>query len=136
MMAYLNRDASADNSMMTTEAYNSILFTKGLLLNSDIDFKNLLKRTGDKTLLEKYTQLELLKQNKNDYYKLPVGQRDETELKQINEDIYQLERALVRGCKEFGSFTENLSITTSQVRESLKDNEAAIEFTDIYIQGM
>jgi DNA-dependent RNA polymerase auxiliary subunit epsilon len=47
-----------------------------------------------------------------------------------------LERALVKGCKEFGSFTENLSISTDQVRQSLKDNEAAIEFTDIYIQGV
>ena len=136
MLAYLNHNASGNNKEMTTDAYNSILFTKGLLLNSDIDFNNLLKRSGNDALLKKYKQLEQLKQNKNDYFKLPVSQRNETELQKINEEIYQLERALVKGCKEFGSFTENLSISTDQVRQSLKDNEAAIEFTDIYIQGV
>jgi len=132
LLAYQDRE----NRQMATEAYNSLLFTKGILLNSDIDFRNLLKRTGDEQLLSKFGQLEQLRQNEEDYYRLPVRQRDEASLRRIRENIYQLERALVRGCKEYGSFTSNLSISASQIAASLAPDEAAIEFADIYVHGM
>ena len=132
LLAYLDRD----NGQMAAEAYNSLLFTKGILLNSDIDFRNLLKRTGDQQLLEKFGQLELLRQSEEDYYKMPAAQRDEADLRRIHESVYQLERALVRGCKEYGSFTENLQITAGQIAQSLGPDEAAVEFADIYVHGM
>ena len=124
------------NSNMVTEAYNSVLFTKGILLNSDIDFKNLLRRTGDEQLLEKYNKIDMLRQSEEDYFRLPIEQRNEAKLKQMREEKYQLERALVRGCKEYGSFTENLDIDASQIAQALQPDEAAIEFADIYIHGM
>lgn len=132
LLAYQDRNV---NRQLTTEAYNGLLFTKGILLNSDIDFRNLLRRSHDQQLLEKYNQLDLLRQQQDDYYKLPIDQRNDAELNFINEEIYQLERALVKGCKEYGSFTESLAIDTRQVAASLADDEAAIEFADIYIKG-
>ncbi len=132
MLAYQDRQ----NRQMATAAYNAMLFTKGILLNSDIDFKNLLKRTGDQQLLSKFGQLEQLRQNEEDYFRLPSRQRNEAEVKRMREQIYQLERALVRGCKEYGSFTANLNITASQIAAALAPDEAAIEFADIYVHGM
>lgn len=136
MLAYLNNGQNNPNSVMATDAYNSILFTKGILLNSEIDFKNLLKRTGDVQLLKKYNELELLRNNERDFYKLPVKKRNQFELKRLREDAYQLERALVKGCKEYGNFTENLNISANQVKAALSPDEVAIEFADIYLNGV
>ena len=132
LLAYQDRQ----NGAMAAEAYDALLFTKGILLNSDIDFKNLLKRTGDQQLLQKFGQLESLRQSEDDYYKLPAAQRDEADLRRIRENIYQLERALVRGCKEYGSFTQNLSITARQIAAALEPDEVAVEFADFYVHGM
>ncbi|MBR1594602.1 MAG: CHAT domain-containing protein [Alloprevotella sp.] len=131
LLAYMDKD----NMDLTTIAYNSLLFTKGILLNSDIDFKELLKNSGDLHLLDKYNQLETLRQHEEDYNKLPADQRDANDLKRIREEIYQLERSLVRGCKEYGTFTSNLNITAAQVASSLAEDEAAVEFTNFYLHG-
>lgn len=136
LLAYQNRQHLEQDSLLAIDAYNAILFTKGILLNSDIDFRNLLKRTGDHQLLNKYNKLELLRHEATEYYKMPQNQRNETDLKRIKEEIYQLERSLVRGCKEYGSFTENLNISVEQVRQSLANDEAAIEFADFYLNGV
>ena len=130
MLAYLD----PDNQEMSTLAYNSLLFTKGILLNSDIDFRSLLKESGNKDLLAKYYQLVNLQQQLEGYYRLSATQRT-IDLKEIKDKIYQLERTLVRECKEYGRFTESLSIDASQIRQLLADDEAAIEFADIYING-
>lgn len=139
MLAYLDwrqKESLSQSYPVTADAYNTLLFTKGILLNSDIDFKRLLKRTGDHSLLEKYNQLAQLRENEEDYYKQPTALRDTVALQHVKEEIYQLERSLVKGCKEYGNFTESLAIDAKQVAQSLKADEAAIEFADIYIQGM
>ena len=131
MLAYLDRN----NSKMASVAYNSLLFTKGILLNSDIDFRNLLRRSGDEQLLSKYEQMEGLQRQLEAYYRLPSKERD-AGFSQVKEQIYQLERDLVRGCKEYGSFTEKLSINAQQIAEALAPDEAAIEFASIDLQGV
>lgn len=131
-LAYLDHN----NPSMVTQAYNAQLFAKGILLNSDVDFKNLLRRSGNSDLLKKYDQLEALRHEEEAYFRLPTAQQQAIDLERKKEEIYQLERALVRGCKEYGSFTASLNINADQVAASLADDEAAIEFADIYIEGM
>lgn len=131
MLAYLDRD----NGDMATQAYNAQLFTKGILLNSDIDFRNLLRRSGDERLLAKYNQLDDLQHQLEAYYRLPAQERDDG-FAQAKERVYQLERDLVRGCKEYGSFTERLSVDATQIAASLAPEEAAIEFASINLEGL
>lgn len=136
MLAYLDRDNPEKDAEMLTQAYNAILFTKGILLNSDIDFQQLLKRSGDEQLLKKYNQLAMLRQSEEDYMKREVKQRDAQVVRRMKEQAYRLERELVNGCKEYGAFTENLNITTERIRSVLRDDEVAIEFADVYINGV
>lgn len=121
------------NAEMTTMAYNALLFQKGILLNSDIDFRSLIKASGDKELYQKYARLEELQHQLANYHKQPSQTSGLS--KDINNEIYQLERILVRDCKEYGSFTENLNIDVAHISQSLQEDEAAIEFADIYIHG-
>lgn len=129
MLAYQD----PQNAEMTTMAYNALLFQKGILLNSDIDFHNLIKASGNKNLYQKYKKLEEMQHQLTDYHKRPSQTYEVS--KQIQNEIYQLERTMVRDCKEYGSFTKELSIDVSQIGQTLQENEAAIEFADIFING-
>lgn len=121
------------DTKMTTMAYNALLFQKCILLNSDIDFRSLIKTSGNNDLYQKYDKLkELKKQLENTPQKTT---QTRVLPKQILKEMYQLERTLVRECKEYGTFTEDLSIDAAQIRQALLEDEAAIEFTDIYING-
>ena len=132
MLAYLDRN----NGLMTTEAYNAQLFSKGILLNSDVDFKKLLRQSASQELLNKYNQLEALRHDAESYYRMSAEQQQSIDLDHMRETIYQLERDLLKGCKEYGSFTASLSIDAAQVAASLAPDEAAIEFADVYVEGM
>lgn len=118
---------------MATMAYNALLFRKGILLNSDIDFRSIIKSSGNNDLYQKYNKLEELQKQLASYYKRPSHIRGLS--KQIKNEIYQLERTLVRDCKEYGSFTNDLDINVDDVERGLQEDEAAIEFADIYIEG-
>lgn len=130
MLAYQD----PDNQAMATMAYNALLFSKGILLNSDIDFRNLIKATNNQILLNKYNRLEELQKQLEGYYRLPAEKRD-IDIDQIQREIYDLERVLVRDCKEYGNFTKNLNIDTKGISESLHDDEIAIEFAETHING-
>lgn len=129
MLAY----QSPQDAKKTTMAYNALLFQKCILLNSDIDFRSLIKASGNKELYQKYNQLQELKQQLENYHKQPTHTKNFPN--QIQKEMYQLERTLVRDCKEYGSFTEDLNIDAAQISQALHEDEAAIEFTDIYING-
>ena len=132
LLAYRDRESGR----MNEDAYNALLFTKGILLNSDVDFKSILLRSGDATLIEQYNQLEQLHKEEENLYKQASGAQMQDRAQAIREQTYQLERALVKGCKEYGQFTEMLDIRASQVSESLAPEEAAIEFTDFHVDGV
>lgn len=129
MMAY--KDTL--NKRMATMAYNAMLFRKGILLNSDIDFRSIIKTSGNQDLYQRYNKLGELQQQLADYHKQPS--HISGLYKEIQNEIYQLERTLVRDCKEYGSFTNDLDINVELVSQALQEDEAAIEFADIYING-
>lgn len=124
---------SQSDDALVCDAYNSLLFTKGILLNSEIDFKNFLMQTDKTELLAKFEELENLHKRIDDYRHSATYDRDV-----VNELLFQasrLERDVMRGCKEFGDFTSNLSITFEQVADSLAPDAAAIEFVDMPMEG-
>lgn len=119
---------------LVIDAYNAMLFTKGILLNSEVDFKKLLLSTGNTELLQKYNRVEVLQKEKNACYGLSPAERD-SRLAAIEDEVVNLEKALVRGCKEYGDFTDNLSIDFSRVASALRPEDVAIEFVDLEVEG-
>lgn len=122
-----------DDNALVTDAYNSVLFTKGILLNSEIDFENFLMQTGKTELLAKYEELDQLHKRIDDYRHSAASDRDE--VRKLEQQAKLLERDLVRDCKEFGDFTSNLTITCDQVADSLAPDAAAVEFFDTPMDG-
>lgn len=112
------------------DAYNSLLFTKGLLLNSEIDFRNLLARTASADLRDKYDRLVAIRQEIDQAWRNP-SEETRDRLPSLMNTATRLERELVRGSKEYGDFTEAMSIDFRQVVQALGSNDAAIEFFDL-----
>lgn len=108
------------------EAYNSLLLSKGLLLNSEIELKRLIDESGDKGMKEMYTQFI---QHKTLFANRQSKMTNILERDSLSEAIYKEEKDLMqRISSNFGDYTNRLNITWSQVCQSLRQDEAAIEF--------
>lgn len=130
-LAYIHNN----NDSILSDVYNAQLFTKGLLLNSEINFHNFLVQTGDSVLLEKYDRLELLRRDIDAAYSLPPADRAK-QLETATKEAAQLEKQLVRDCKNFGDFMAGLNGNHKAVSAALKNNEIAIEFMNLDVKGL
>lgn len=119
-----------DNKQAMRDAYEALLFTKGILLNSEIDFRNLLKNIGDKKLTGKYDRLLELNAQIEQLYNAATYEST-TEAKKLQLEASVLEREIMRDCKEFGDFTDNMTIQLDAVSKSLGDEDVAVELVDI-----
>lgn len=124
-----------ENDSLLADAYDAQLFTKGLLLNSEISFRNFLHETGDSLLLNKYERLELLRRDIDAAYSLPASERAER-IKTASAEASQLEKELVKGCKRFGNFMASFDGDCRSVSAALKDDEMAVELMEIDVAGI
>ncbi len=118
---------SKGSEAAAADAYNASLFTKGLLLNSETDFRNLLHNSNDPQLLQKYDRIALLRKEINNLLHQDK-QSGRQRVHRLEEEISHIEKELVKGCKEYGDFTNNLSVDFEQVKAQLAPEDVAIEF--------
>ena len=114
---------------LLADIYNAQLFTKGILLNSEIDFRRLLQKSADAKVLSQYDELQMLRADLQQCYEAKAGEGRER-IPGLKHNIAQLEYAIVSQCKAYGDFTQNLSLTSDSVCRSLKPDEAAVEFLE------
>lgn len=124
----------ADNDSALVDAYNSLLFTKGILLNSEVDFRSLLSHKANKKIQEKYAALEAIHKQIEEIWRNPTAEK-RAQIEKLSNEANRLERELTRSSKEFGDFTAAMNIDVSQVKQSLPRDGAAIEFFDIETKG-
>ena len=107
--------------------YNAALLSKGILLNSEIEFDKFLAENGTPELADKYNEVKRIRMQLNKLYEMPIANRwcDTDSLEGV---AIFLERELMSESKEFGDYTRNLSITWQDVQKGLSDKEVAIEF--------
>ncbi|MGM9694677.1 MAG: CHAT domain-containing protein, partial [Alloprevotella sp.] len=129
--AYMNPRCDS----LIADAYDAKLFTNGLLLNSEINFRKLLLQVKDSVMLEKYNRLDLLRRE------IEAGQQENASesaarLAAAEQEAEQLEKELVVGCKEYGDFMANLSTGWRDVAASLSENDLAVEFVSLHVGGL
>lgn len=117
------------------DVYNSLLFTKGILLNSDIDFRNLLQRSASPEVQQKYEQLSLLYTDIETAYTKKDAELHKR-IPSMRREAETLEREIVKKCKEFGDFTQGLSIRVEDVGKSLKEKQVALELFEVDVEGI
>ena len=122
------------------DAYNAQLFTKGILLNSEIDFKALLMQSGNSVLLEKYMKLNNLYGQIADIYNSlaqdeSIKANQQKEIETLQRNATTLERELIRDSKEYGDYTAYMTISAKQIGASLQEGDVAVELFEIEAEG-
>lgn len=116
-------------SNLTALAYNGLVFSKGLLLNAELEIQNLIGQSGETTLANQFYKLKSDRAMLDNLYLLSPDERymDADSLSKV---INNEERLLVESCKRIGDYTQNLSIDWKDIQTKLKDNDIAIEFAN------
>lgn len=110
--------------------YDMELISKGIMLNSVIEFEKVLEQNGDKELVEIYGKI---KENQQQIDELQSKVSDENlrqviALKQSNATLQQ---KLMVGCAAYSDYTKYLSFTWRDIQAKLGKDDIAIEFTTV-----
>ena len=109
-------------------SYNSLLFAKGLILSSSIEFDRVINESGNKELLKTFEELRTTQRILNTLYNKPIAERPAGETERLEARANELEKVLIAGSKEYADFTRYLSVEWEDVRNALSDKDVAIEF--------
>lgn len=104
--------------------YDALLFSKGLLLNSEQSIQNIVKNSNNPKWVEMYDSISALrsslkKAKENDKVK---------NIKEISSSLRNQESSLLKELAARKDYTESLSATWQQVQSALKEGDVAIEF--------
>lgn len=107
--------------------YNSVLFSKGILLNAEIEMRKLIQESGNQEVLNVFDK------NKRDRDILNYLLNQPKDRRKLNSDsleniIRNQEAFLMKKSQSFGNYTNSLSTTWKQVQSRLDKKEAAVEF--------
>ncbi len=109
------------------KTYDAVLFSKSLLLNSEIELYNLILEEGNEEDLKIYKSLSDNRRQLTKVYELPLEkQRSRTD--SLEKFIYEQELLLLDKSKAYGDYTKKLSIKWNDVKNALGDDDIAIEF--------
>ena len=109
-------------------AYDAELLSKGILLNSSIEFGKVLAVQGDAKLKKAFEQT---KTNETEIERLRNNATTDADLDnilQLTQQNQALQLELYRGCAEYADYTNYMSYTWKDVQKKLGDSDVAIEF--------
>ena len=116
--------------------YDAELLSKGILLNSAIEFEKLLASKNDKRLTDIYRQM---KANRNEIERLRREAKSDEDMEKIlklTQEIQRLQTQLNKGFKEMEDFTRYMSYTWKDVQANMKDDDVCIEFASVNLDMM
>lgn len=116
--------------------YDAELLSKGILLNSAIEFEKLLASKNDKRLTDIYHQM---KTNRNEIERLRREANSDEDMEKIlklTQENHRLQTQLNNGFKEMDDFTRYMSYTWKDVQANQKDDDVCIEFASVNLDMM
>lgn len=112
-------------------AYDVQLLSKGVLLNSSIEFGRLIEESGDKELVSTYARVKELEQQIQALRENNSLGEHTTEIALLKEESDRQMLLLMQRCKEVGDYTKYLDYTWEDVRNVLDEDDVAIEFAEV-----
>lgn len=111
--------------------YDAELLSKGILLNSAIEFEKLLSNKNDQQLTATYQQI---KANRSEIERLRSKASSDADLEMIlklTQENQRLQMKLNKGFQEMEDFTHYISYNWKDVRSNLNEGDVSLEFTTI-----
>lgn len=112
------------------DGYNSVLLGKGMSLDNGMDLDSPEKEDGNNGTKTMYNNLVDLYNKINNIYEQPKSERP-ADLDSLKNEAKRLDEKLQQCQDKYGDFIRNLSTDWQQVRQTLGDNDLAIEFVTI-----
>ena len=112
----------------TETAYNALLFSKSLLLSSEISMFEIIQKYGTQQDINDFTTLAELRLRINELEKNPDQNKDE--ISTLSVKGLWLDRKLTNRSSEYEDFTNFLDIKFTDIKEHLSDNQIVIDYTD------
>ena len=112
-------------------AYDAELLSKGILLNSSVEFEKMLNDKGDTHLAGIYQQI---KDNRTEIERLRKEANSEEDLEKIltlSQEVQRLQIELNKGCREMADFTQYISYNWKDVQSALSEHDVSIEFASV-----
>lgn len=116
----------SDNELSVI-SYNASLYSKGIILNSELDFDKFIVENDSKELSRKFNLIKRINNRLDNLYKMAHNEPI-MEIDSLEQYANELERQLMQESAEYGDYTRSLSVTWRDVRNNLKKVDAAIEF--------
>ena len=118
------------DSTLVSLAYDCQVFSKGILLNAELEIQNLIERSGDTTFAKLFGKIRRDRTLLDNLYQTPTDKRL-MDADSLAKAIERDEIALVQSSKALGDYTNNLSISWQDIQKNLNDNDVAIEFANV-----
>lgn len=112
-----------DNSRFTRLAYNALLFSKGILLNSSVELSTFIHESGNDEALNVLNEWR----NKCLQYQMAID-KDWDNVKYLKAECEALEKKLLGLTKNIGDYTSKLLIDCDEVINAMSEKDLAIEF--------
>ena len=117
-------------------AYDCMLLSKGILLNSSIEFEKIVNASNDVKLKETYGQVKQINGELTKLRQTASSDEDLAQIIEFQQKSQQLQLELNGRCAELADFTDYISYSWKDVQSRLRKEDMAIEFsavsTDIF----
>lgn len=130
---YSFAQSNATDSELTQQLYNTVINTKGFLLNNASKIRAIISTSTDESLKATYKQWLETKENLNNAYQLS---KEEVANEKVNVDslkrrVNELERELSQKSALFKESVTEQTVTYETVQKQLKPGEAAVEILEL-----
>jgi CHAT domain-containing protein len=114
-------------SDFTDLCYNSVLISKGIILDTEKEFSKLIVDQNDHSLDSLVQEYRNIRISLHKLYEKPISERY-VNTDSLEREASLLEHELISKSKAIGDYTHNLAIDWKQVRDSLGKRDVAVEF--------
>lgn len=127
---YTQQDAMANE--LTTVCYNALLFSKALLLETEKTLVDIIRNEGNEEDIANYRELMAL--NSRLSFLRGNYEYNKQEIDSLNTVQRKKELLLSDKCESFREYDTYLDISYEKVKNSLKDNEILIDFSNYIVE--
>lgn len=112
-------------------AYDCMLLSKGILLNSSIEFEKVVNASSDAGLKAQYEETKRINAELLRLRQTVSTEDDLEQIVKLQQKSQQLQLELSRGCAELADFTNYIGYSWKDVQAKLQKEDVAIEFAAI-----
>lgn len=116
-----------------TDSYNALLFSKGLLLESEVSLQRLLRTYGSEQDVTDYAELTAMRTRLTELSRNFKSNQDE--IASLHSRMQQIDNRLTMRSKAYSDYTSFLSTSFDDIRGMLGADDVLVDFYDYFVES-